>query len=309
MGARVIIACRSEIRARAAIMRIKADHMEFNELSEEERLWDYPLISEPRVEFMYLDLSSLESVQRFIQEFKMTGYSLNTLICNAGVVMVPFEKTVDGYEKHFQVNYLSHFYLTLEMLPLLEKADDARIVLVSSKLHESGNFSFKTLQGKTKYDRSAAYANSKLYMVMLMFSLKRRLAGKKINVFCADPGLVHTNASKNFRDDKTLMTKYKMAKAFGMLQTDITVGAATIINAAINPHLEEMNATYFRDCIPVTPAISSRNQKLQEVLWTYSLKCLLGENQSKEKVLNDESIQTLRTIFHDVTMEDIYPSK
>lgn len=49
-----------------------------------------------------------------------------------------------------------------------------------------------------------------------------------------------------------------MAKAVGMLKTDIAVGAATIINAAINPYLEELNGNYFRDCIPVTPAISSR---------------------------------------------------
>lgn len=309
MGGRVIIACRSEIRARAAIMRIKADHLEYSELNEDERLWDYPQIEEPRVEYMYLDLSSLESVQQFINQFKLRGYPLHSLICNAGVVMVPFEKTADGYEKHFQVNYLSHFYITLELLPIMMKSEEGRIVYVTSKDHESGVMDLKTLQGKTKYNRSDAYANSKLYLVMLMFALKRRLEGGKISVFCADPGNVQTNASKNFRDDKTLMAKYKMAKAVGMLKTDIAVGAATIINAAINPYLEEMNGTYFRDCIPVTPAISSRKQKLQEVLWLYSLQCLRGENQSHLKLLDEDFQQTLRSMFNGINIEEIFPSK
>lgn len=44
-----------------------------------------------------------------------------------------------------------------------------------------------------------------------MFALKRRLEGSKISIFCADPGNVQTNASKNFRDDKTLMAKYKVS--------------------------------------------------------------------------------------------------
>lgn len=57
-----------------AIMRIKADHLEYNELKEDERLWDYPRIEEPRVEFMFLDLSLLESVQQFINQFKIKNY-------------------------------------------------------------------------------------------------------------------------------------------------------------------------------------------------------------------------------------------
>lgn len=79
--------------------------------------------------------------------------------------MVPFETTVDGYEKHFQVNYFSHFYITLELLPIMQRSEEARVIFVTSKDHESGNFNLKTLQGKTKYNRSEAYANSKLYMV------------------------------------------------------------------------------------------------------------------------------------------------
>lgn len=41
------------------------------------------------VEFMELDLSSLKSTQKFIEEFKASGKPLHVLICNAGLGMHP----------------------------------------------------------------------------------------------------------------------------------------------------------------------------------------------------------------------------
>ena len=42
-----------------------------------------------QLEIMNLDLNSLQSVVRFADEFKQTGYQLNVLICNAGIAAVP----------------------------------------------------------------------------------------------------------------------------------------------------------------------------------------------------------------------------
>ena len=39
-----------------------------------------------QVEFIRLDLSSLQSVMEFVEEFKRKGYQLQFLICNGGVV-------------------------------------------------------------------------------------------------------------------------------------------------------------------------------------------------------------------------------
>ena len=40
-----------------------------------------------RVEFMKLDLASLQSVMDFVEEFKRKGYPLHLLICNGGIIM------------------------------------------------------------------------------------------------------------------------------------------------------------------------------------------------------------------------------
>ena len=38
------------------------------------------------VRYMQLDLSSLKSTKKFIDDFKATGMKLHTLVCNAGLV-------------------------------------------------------------------------------------------------------------------------------------------------------------------------------------------------------------------------------
>ena len=79
----------------------------------------------------------------------------------------PAETTGDGYEKHFQVNYLSHFLMTLHLLPLLrQSAPNSRIVNVSSTLHTSGVFNLENINGEQSYDRIKFYGNSKLYQVI-----------------------------------------------------------------------------------------------------------------------------------------------
>lgn len=57
------------------------------------------------------------------------------LILNAGVFSAPFSLTVDGFESAFQVNHLSHFFLTLLLKPQLLAAKTARVIVVSSESH------------------------------------------------------------------------------------------------------------------------------------------------------------------------------
>uniref|UniRef100_A0A8W8N740 WW domain-containing oxidoreductase n=1 Tax=Magallana gigas TaxID=29159 RepID=A0A8W8N740_MAGGI len=98
MGAHVIIACRTKERALHAITRMEAD------FEQEKQKGTSGLTSgELSVEFMELDLSSLKSTQKFIEEFKASGKPLHVLICNAGLGMHPLTYTEDGNELMFQV--------------------------------------------------------------------------------------------------------------------------------------------------------------------------------------------------------------
>lgn len=78
----------------------------------------------------------------------------------------------------FQVNYLSHLLLTLELLPIMKQSgDDNRIVLVSSSAHEyhTTPFSVENIAAKQynkeSFPRFKYYGNSKLYQVFIITSI------------------------------------------------------------------------------------------------------------------------------------------
>ena len=89
--------------------------------------------------------------------------------------------TEDGYESVFQVNYLSHFLLTLLLLDKMKKSAPSRIVNVSSLAHEQ---KIATLQledfklSKEKFNGFQRYAQSKLAQVVFTKELSRRLEGE-----------------------------------------------------------------------------------------------------------------------------------
>ena len=85
-----------------------------------------------KIKVLELDLASLCSVNKFVEEFQKLRLPLHYLVLNAAVLGVPYNLTHEGFEMHFGVNYLGHLYLTQLLLPLLrkEKTEDVRIVAV-----------------------------------------------------------------------------------------------------------------------------------------------------------------------------------
>jgi NAD(P)-dependent dehydrogenase (short-subunit alcohol dehydrogenase family) len=79
------------------------------------------------------DLQSFDSVRKAAEEVKQKcPEGLYALCNNAGVMALEDKATPDGYDVQMQTNHLSHFLLTAELFPLLEKAanmlGDARVV-------------------------------------------------------------------------------------------------------------------------------------------------------------------------------------
>lgn len=70
----------------------------------------------------------------------------NNLFLPAGVMFVPYKESDEGFEQQYIVNYLSHFLLTVLLLPSLKEAGSSdrcsRIVNVSSCAHLFGKINF-----------------------------------------------------------------------------------------------------------------------------------------------------------------------
>lgn len=176
-GAHVILACRSEDRAQTAEEALRKEN---------------PAVS---TEIILLDLADLTSIHQFVAAFMDRYNQLDVLVNNAGLMAIPYRQTADGFEMQFGTNHLGHFALTGLLLEPILAADKARVVTVSSGLHRSGKLDFDDLQGKQKYNKRAAYSQSKLANLLFAYELQRRLAahGAEAISVAAHPGYSATN--------------------------------------------------------------------------------------------------------------------
>ena len=117
------------------------------------------------------DLSSLASVQKFVEFFNVEFDDLHILINNAGAWPSEYRETDDALEEGFQINHLSHFYLTNALLGKLVASgsveDPSRVVTVSSTLHERGELDWDDIeagrsQRSGEFSGMQAYSNTKL---------------------------------------------------------------------------------------------------------------------------------------------------
>jgi NAD(P)-dependent dehydrogenase (short-subunit alcohol dehydrogenase family) len=107
-----------------------------------------------RVRFVRCDLTRLREVQAAIQEIRLRHRSLDAIFVNAGVGYAAQRvETEDGMLEHFQVNYLSQFMLTLNLLDLLEtSAYGGRVVFNATQM---GELDWDDLQLKNRWSFEA----------------------------------------------------------------------------------------------------------------------------------------------------------
>ena len=90
------------------------------------------------VETIPCDLQDMASVQEAINTIKSNHDKIDVLCNNAGVMALEDVATKDGYDVQMQTNHLSHFLLTKELLPLIQKSTDGRVVNHSSVARKGG---------------------------------------------------------------------------------------------------------------------------------------------------------------------------
>lgn len=181
-GSEVIIAGRSAEKGAAAVARIRAE------------------IPSAAVTFEKLDLASLESISNFGERLRGQRQSLDLLINNAGVMVPPQRReTDDGFELQFGTNYLGHFALTGQLLPLLRRGSEARVVTLSSIAARNGTIDFDDINAEKSYRPMPVYSQSKLACLMFAFELQRRsdAEGWDITSIAAHPGISRTDLLHN----------------------------------------------------------------------------------------------------------------
>lgn len=217
-GAQVILACRSMDKAEAALEAIQAE------------------LPNAQAEIMQLDLASQASVHTFANAFKAKYDQLDILINNAGIMMVPYATTEDGFERQFATNHLGHFALTGLLLDLLLKTPGSRVVNVSSAAHRIGKMNFDNLLYKegNGYSPAGAYGRSKLANLLFTYELQRRFEaiGAETIAVAAHPGTSSTNLSGHMQDRWYVKMSGPLLER---LSQEAEMGALPTIRAAVDP--------------------------------------------------------------------------
>jgi len=217
-GACVIMACRSVTKGEEAKKQIEK------------------FLPKADISVMELDLTDLKSIRNFALNFKKENTRLDVLLNNAGIMMVPYSLTKDGFESQVGTNHLGHFALTGLLLEVLKNTPESRVVNVSSMAHSSGVMDFNNLlyENGKGYSSTKAYSRSKLSNLLFTYELQRFFEKNKINssALAAHPGFAETNLVNHllkkwfFRLIRPLF--FKMAQPASM-------GALPQIRASVDP--------------------------------------------------------------------------
>ena len=228
LNARVLLACRSEERGRAALEEIVAD------------------TGNHKTELRVVDVSSRASVVAFAAELRARESELHVLVNNAGLWLEERRTSVDGVELTWATNVLGRHLMTRELLPLLEETgragSAARIVNVASELAHSLDLSDVEL-ARRGYAGMTAYAQSKQADRLLTWALARRLDGERVTANAMHPGWVATEIASRERK-----VKNKVACAAGKLFARTPEhGADTVSWLAASGDVEGVTGRFYVD--------------------------------------------------------------
>lgn len=216
-----------------------------------------------------LDLSSMKTVKSFADHFLAAESQLDFLILNAGIFGVPRSFTKEGFEWHFGVNFLGHFYLTKLLFPLLIKNDgivQSRIIVMTCSARRKGKLSLEDLEFKSrKYSPLKAYSQSKLALWLFAQELASRLKRdfqSSICVLAVDPGACDTKLFRNVSPFVlfTMIFSRLMMKNVGQ-------GSATSIYACVNNRLLARSGSYLENCHIQMIQVIKSHSRLRVELW------------------------------------------
>ena len=209
LGHNIILPCKNILRANNVLTRI------FNEFKCNSS-------NKGNIYTPVMDLSDFKSIDALCAEIKKRRLNIDVLILNAGLQYTGSKLprfSAQGIELTFAVNHLSHFYLTQNLLPFLNRNNNSKIIITSSEVHNPmssggrvgakaslGNLSglvsvseFEMIDGNP-FNADKAYKDSKLCNILFAKELSNRFKkkGLSIPVIAWAPGLVISRESQGF---------------------------------------------------------------------------------------------------------------
>ncbi|KAG9506750.1 hypothetical protein J7337_000288 [Fusarium musae] len=239
---------------------------------------------------LVVDLGSLASVRKAAEE--VNGWSdvpsIDVVVNNAGVMAIPYTKSVDGYEMQFAICHLGHFLLTNLIMDKILASESPRVVNISSNGHSLGPIRFADphFSDGELYDQWTAYGQSKTGNMLFSISLAQKLGSRGLQSYSVHPGLILSTGLGTHLDfasmDADLGTFIKSHRERGNSEgwtaippVPVEVGAATHVFAAFDPNIKASNGACLLEARVADPFVDTvkawaRDAIEAEKLWRLS---------------------------------------
>ncbi len=233
------------------------------------------------------DLTKLSDVQNAVNEIKSKHKFLDGIFINAGLGYAAQRvETEDGMDSHFQVNYLSQFILTLNLLSLLENAENGGRIIFN--VTEGGEIFWDDMQMKNKWGYEDGIHQAMLAKRMFLAKLHNLYREQKDSKLSFIGFQIHKIVWSNQLNIIPTFMRI-MATLMKLLGTFISIDKCGMIMAPLFTEKQEESLkksgkfitwkkngfTYMKENEMVL------NQEMQDRLWLASLKLCKDEKTSQ----------------------------
>lgn len=145
------------------------------------------------IKYMLLDLSSFESINKFVKEITKKKIDIHHFYHNAGIFRVPFSKDEEGFEINTKTNYFGPYVLNESLIPYFHSLPhEVHVNFVFSLTTYYYQLNVKELNPKEQYEKMETYARSKIMIVHYYYFLIVKYANSNIKFTLSHPGATYT---------------------------------------------------------------------------------------------------------------------
>jgi NAD(P)-dependent dehydrogenase (short-subunit alcohol dehydrogenase family) len=230
---------------------------------------------EINADYFLADFTRLDDVRKLAADLDRAYPRIDVLANNAGGIFGDRAKTIDGFEKTFQINHLAPFLLTSLLLDNLIGSRAAVKQTSSSGARLFGRLAIDDLDHDRDFTPQLAYGTAKLENILFTRELHRRYNARGISAVAFHPGAVATSFATESESFMKRIYSNRLGRAF---MTRPERGAGQMIWLAESvPGSDWVSGTYYEKRKPAkrnNPQVLDADLTVQ--LWDRSEQ-LLGQ--------------------------------
>jgi len=230
------------------------------------------IVKNDKISMLVGDLSTIESTYQLAKTIISEFPEIDTFISNAGIWASEKQINSNGLEMSFMVNYLAHYILCQELLPILQKNKAARIIDVNAGLYTKGKLNIEKTPTGLDFHSIRTYANSKLCGILFNLEFAKQIEGSGVTINAVHPGIIQTELG----DSPKLMSK--IVNVFKRFWKQPNYGAIAPAWLATSSELGGINGFFFNQKKLMQYNRIAQNKELRRDLMNFTKKILDSRN-------------------------------